>query len=384
MSEANLNFNDTFLINNSFINSNANYEINKCMLNHLDNDLVEEFKKEIINNVLSHIESSDIINCSDFMAIVFDINDENPNEQLKNGISAIDLGNCTNKIKEFYNIDDFIVLNIESKKNNNENVNYIGKNNQINIYNYTGSKLNLSICDEDIKIMKYIGDIDAKIIESAKKFASQGIDIFNPKDKFFNDLCYYYDNKDGIDIIINDRRNDIYKNITFCQDGCKYIGFDYELMAANCSCNTDILENKDLNNIKEDKSELFNFDYLKQSFISNLFDFNYQVIYCYNLVFNLKILRKNIGFYAMIIMLLLQIIFLIIYMIKGLDNVRQYIFNLYDKNEKNNMIDPIKNSNKVKKKRKNKFKKENNKEINDDSNIKKLNNSSRLKDININ
>ena len=134
MSEANLNFNDTFLINNSFINSNANYEINKCMLNHLDNDLVKEFKKEIINNVLSHIESSDIINCSDFMAIVFDINDENPNEQLKNGISAIDLGNCTNKIKEFYNIDDFIVLNIESKNNNNENVNYIGKNNQINMW----------------------------------------------------------------------------------------------------------------------------------------------------------------------------------------------------------------------------------------------------------
>ena len=134
MSEANLNFNDTFLINNSFINSNANYEINKCMLNHLDNDLVEEFKKEIINNVLSHIESSNIINCSYFMAIVFDINDENPNEQLKNGISAIDLGNCTNKIKEFYNINDFIVLNIESKNNNNENVNYIGKNNQINMW----------------------------------------------------------------------------------------------------------------------------------------------------------------------------------------------------------------------------------------------------------
>ena len=45
LSETNLNFNDAFLINNSFINSNANYEINKCMLNYLDNDLVEEFKK---------------------------------------------------------------------------------------------------------------------------------------------------------------------------------------------------------------------------------------------------------------------------------------------------------------------------------------------------
>jgi hypothetical protein len=274
-------------------------ELNKCLLNNLDKDLKEEFIDEIINDVLSHIESPDIINCSDFMEIVFDINYENSKEQLNNGISAIDLGNCTNKIKEFYNIEDFIVLNRESKnnKNENENNNYIGKNNQIEIYNYTGKKLNLSICDENIKIMKYIGYIDEKIIESAKKFASQGIDIFNPKDKFFNDLCYYYDNKDGKDIIIKDRRNDIYQNITFCQDGCKYIGFDYELMIVNCSCDTNILENDDLYNIKEDESEIFNFDYLKKLFISNLFDFNYQIIYCYNLVFNLKMLGKNVGFF---------------------------------------------------------------------------------------
>ena len=114
---------------------NNNDELNKCLLNNLDKDLKEEFIDEIINDVLSHIESPDIINCSDFMEIVFDINYENPKEQLNNGISAIDLGNCTNKIKEFYNIEDFIILNIESKNNKNEheNNNYIGKNNQIEI-----------------------------------------------------------------------------------------------------------------------------------------------------------------------------------------------------------------------------------------------------------
>ena len=366
-----------------------NDELNKCLLNNLDKDLKEEFIDEIINDVLSHIESPDIINCSDFMAIVFDINYENPKEQLNNGISAIDLGNCTNKIKEFYNIEDFIVLNIESKnnKNENENNNYIGKNNQIEIYNYTGKKLNLSICDENIKIMKYIGDIDEKIIESAKKFASQGIDIFNPKDKFFNDLCYYYDNKDGKDILIKDRRNDIYQNITFCQDGCKYIGFDYELMIVNCSCDTNILENDDLNNIKEDESEIFNFDYLKKLFISNLFDFNYQVIYCYNLVFNLKILRKNIGFYTMIIMLFLQILFWIIYMIKGLDSIKQYMFNLYDKNGKNNLVYIKNNNNKIKKE----IDEMNSKELKNDISINKnkhlkenIDNSSILKGINKN
>ena len=95
------------------------------------------------------------INCSNFMIVVFNIDDVNQKDQLKNGISAIDLGNCTNKIKDFYNIDDFIVLNIESKNNKNENDNYIGKINEIEIYDYSGRKLNLSICDENIKIMKY-------------------------------------------------------------------------------------------------------------------------------------------------------------------------------------------------------------------------------------
>ena len=244
---------------------------------------------------------------------------------------------------------------MESKYNKSENANdnslNIGKNNQIEIYNYSGKKLNLSICNEDIKIMKYIGDIEKLDIESAMNLADKGIDVFNASDKFFNDLCHYYDNKDGKDIIITDRRNDIYQNVTFRQNGCEYMGMDYDLMAANCSCDTYILQNTELNNVKEGENsnkEKFNFDDLKKSFISNLYDFNYRVMYCHNLVINLNILKKNIGFYSMISLLIFQIIFLIIYIIKGLNSIKQDIFNFKFKKGKNNlMFPPPKNNNKI-------------------------------------
>ena len=109
-----------------------------------------------MNNITLFANSSNVINGSDFIAVIFSIGNMNPKEQLKNGISAIDLGNCSNTIKEHYKIDDFIVVNMESKNNEtetNDNSLKIGKNTQIELYDYSGRKLNLSICNEDIKII---------------------------------------------------------------------------------------------------------------------------------------------------------------------------------------------------------------------------------------
>ena len=360
-------FSNTFLfnLNNSCIEScpsdyEKDKEGNKCIKN-LEKSSLTEFKNQIMNNITSFVNSSNMINGTDFIAVVFSIDDINPKEQLKNGISAIDLGNCSNTIKEYYKIDDFIVVNMESKTNkaegnDNDNALNIGKNTQIELYDYSGRKLNLSICNEEIKIMKYIGDVEELNIQSAMNLADQGIDVFNASDKFFNDICHYYDNKDGKDIILDDRRNDIYQNVSFCQDGCEYTGMDYELMAANCSCDSNILQNDESSVINEEEKEnsgKFNFDTLKKSFISNLFDFNYQVLSCYNLTIKLQILKKNIGFYCMTFMLLLQIIFLFVYIIKGLKGIKKYMIIFGNKKKKSNLaFSPPKN----KKKRDNKDK----------------------------
>ena len=323
-----------------------------------------EFKAQIMTNIsyfINTANTSKAINGSDFIAVIMPSEDIDTKEQLKKGISAIELGNCTNVLKEFYNIsqnESLYILNIESKRNVEENLNNkndksfnLGKNIQTEVYDKLGRKLDLSLCKQDIKIMKYIGDIDELDIKTAMNLATQGIDVFNANDDFFNDICQNFDNTGGRDIIIKDRRTDIYQNATFCQNGCSYTGLNIELNTANCICNSSFLESNWVNNNsnienKENEDDNDTFKILTKSFIANLFDFNYEVIKCYNLVFNSNILHSNIGFYCMASMSILQIIFLFVFLIKGLNSLKLFmlIFNNY--NQKLSISSPSPKNNK--------------------------------------
>ena len=200
--------------------------------------------------------------------------------------------------------------------------------------------------------MKYIGDaVEELNIQSAMNFADKGIDVFNPQDKFFNDLCHPADT-DGKDIILNDRRTDLYQNATFCEEGCTYTGMNYDLMVANCICDSSILQKEEQNVTNEEEnqvSEAVNFNTITKSFIANLFDFNYEVIFCYNLVIDTKILIKNIGFYSLFGMFVLQIIFFFVYLGKKLKPLKHFmlIFNKYNNNNNNINNNTINNKNKI-------------------------------------
>ena len=108
---------------------------------------------------------------------------------------------------------------------------------------------------------------------------------------------------------------------------------NYELMTANCLCYSNSiqidLEDNENNNEKYSDKEQLTFKNLKDSFISSLFPFNIKVIYCYKLVLNLKILKRNIGFFCILFIFLLQIIFYFIYLIDKLKPLKKFmlIFN---------------------------------------------------------
>ena len=302
-----------------------------------------EFKNLFLKNITAFLNSSNIIQGSNFIAIVLSSDNMDPKEQLEKGISAVDLGNCTEIIKDYYNIskeENLIVLNTELKNSetkNNSNFN-LGKNIQLEIFDYSGRKLELSVCKEDIKLMMNLKDTENELdIKSAQTFSEQNIDIFNAKDNFFNDLCHQYENIDNRDIIIDDRRKDIYQNVSFCQEGCIYKEVDYNLMSANCICDSSILGGEERNTTenKGNKEESLTFKTLTKSFISNMFDFNVEVIYCYNLVFNDKILVKNIGFYSMSVLIISQIVFLCLFIIKKLEPIKNYLIN-FKPDSKNN------------------------------------------------
>ena len=53
----------------------------------------------------------------------------------------------------------------------------------------SGNILDMSFCNNDITVMKYIGDVDDIDINTAMEYADQGIDVFNTQDAFFNERC---------------------------------------------------------------------------------------------------------------------------------------------------------------------------------------------------
>ena len=59
---------------------------------------------------------------------------------------------------------------------------------------------------------------------------------------------------------------------------------------------------------------------------------------CYNLILNIKVLKINMGFYFMLSAFFLQIIFWIIYEIKGLKNIQYYMILFQTKDKKNNLL----------------------------------------------
>ena len=333
---------------------------NKCIIKPFDiNTTLDEFKDQIGRDINLYINSSKLINGSNFLSIISTSDKINPEEQLNNGISSFYFGNCTNVIKEYYHIPEgqnLIIVNIELKNgkiqqyqsnSKEEESFYLGKDTEIEIFDFSGKKLDVSVCKEDLKIMKYIGNVEELDIESSKKFSNLGINVFNPSDKFFNDLCHPYDNPDNKDITLIDRRIDFYQNVTFCQDGCTFTGINYTLQIANCLCNTSYLQGE--NNVIYDKkeSEKVNFKSITKSFVENLFSFNIEVVKCYNLVIDPKILIQNYGFYSLFIMLLLQVVFHIIYLVKKLKSLKYFMLKFNGRNIINKKVSIFnKNNNK--------------------------------------
>ena len=116
-------------------------------------------------------------------------------------------------------------------------------------------------------------------------------------------------------------------------------------MAADCSCDTSLFqeEGKNITESVEEQKETLSFKSISKTFISSLLDFNIEVIFCSNLVFDTEILSKNIGFYCMTSLLVLQIIFLVIFLIKKLRPIKSYMLNFQNLQNKTQKAEPPKN-----------------------------------------
>ena len=192
--------------------------------------------------------------------------------------------------------------------------------NQIKYLTFDDNKkiLDLSLCDDINTNIHYTIKNNSNLnLDSISDFKQLGVDILNIKDQFFNDLCYSYSDSNN-DMILEDRIKYLYQNYSLCEIGCSYNDIDIENMNIVCNCKIQG-DNESYVNI----TPLFFEDAKDISF----FDSNIGVVKCYKLVFSMNNKFKNIGFIFFSILILLHIICIIFYFIKGIKPITEYLYN---------------------------------------------------------
>ena len=154
------------------------------------------------------------------------------------------------------------------------------------VYNQLGEVVDLFCC-KDVKIAIQ-NKIHKDLLDLGKieNFRNKGIDIFNLKEDFFNDICFpNSDENSDSDMILKDMASDIYQNYSLCGKECEYDLINDGLTYVNCSCD-------DKQEISKEKKE-GNFQVFLKPFLYS----NFGVIKCYKLVLSIAGKLENLGFW---------------------------------------------------------------------------------------
>ena len=295
----------------------------KCILNNQNSQKV---KKEEQNNIANNIQENIIsggINISSLdngedttiktKETSFTITTtENQKKNANKNETSIDLGDCENKLKEFYNIDknkSLIIFKVEVLKEGMK----IPKIEYEVYYPLKGEgghpeRLNLSVCQGT--------KIDLQIPVSVDE---NNLEKYDTKSDYYNDKCYASTSESGIDISLNDRKNEfIENNLTLCEEDCEFNGYDQTTKKALCSCNVKI-SLPIISEITIDKQRLYDsFADIKN--IANL-----DLMKCYDTLFTKSGLKNNYGCYILIASILSVIICIIIYFSKENKNIKEIL-----------------------------------------------------------
>ena len=261
------------------------------------------------------------------------------------GLSIVYLGFCETILKRENNISEndsliFIKNEIKSNKVSERNV-------HIDVYNpNTRDKLNLSLCEE-IPVNIYLPmELSIGTKQLYDKMKKSGYDLFNINDPFYQDVCTPFDSSNGTDILLTDRIDYIYYNEdTKCQSNCLYTQYTMESKYISCSCSI----NEEVNN-EHKKSDKFNPKKIYESFYEVLKYSNYDIIKCYKIILNIKVITINLGSLIVILYFICYLICLFIFIFRGIIPIRiklrnnlyneQKNFNLYIKFNINKLLYP--------------------------------------------
>ena len=310
----------TFIYNDNKDNYTCTIEEikkNKCKAN-IDIRLIEEIKKQLLK---SNSTENQIINLDkviiQFSTIEYQKNSDNL------GVSSIDLGDCENILKIKNNIlsnESLIIFKLDVKTEDLSST-YV----QYEIYDEkTKNIIDLDDCEGIDIIINSPVVLDDSIELMYDSLAESGYNLFDGNDSFYQDICTVYTTVNGTDILLSDRKKDIYsrtQNISMCQKGCELISYNSTSNKAKCNCD---INQKKIDNLNV--TNLFDAKEIVKSFYKTLTNSNFRVLKCYKLVFSSK-LPNNLGEILMSILFIILIILEAFSSIKGQEKIN-YLLNL--------------------------------------------------------
>ena len=321
-------------ISSSFINQNdiynstycsdeffyKNIETNKCEKSCIYHEFINDIC--IINNIneinllnithdmekiLSNLHIDDKTNyiIKGENAIYQIISSEVMHENKDKNLSIIDFGECKQILKDDYGINYILILKVDIHLSNSNNI--VLKYEAYDPKNLT--KLDLSKCN-DAKINTYLPYIlPSEYFDLYIKLNNYGFDLLNPNDSFYNDLCIPFTTENKTDILLTDRINNYYQNLSLCEEGCTYKKYDYTYKKIQCECIIKTEMDENINDIEF-------YGNILVSSLMNIENYsNIKLLKCFKLVFSKLGQKNNIGSIIFIIIIIIFIVLMILFFI---------------------------------------------------------------------
>ena len=278
--------------------------------NYIQNMDPSTFKKDIMitgTNITYQITSSE---------------NQKHSDQYVN-ISIIDLGECEKIIKKNISYEDdptpLLILKIDVKKKESKTTSV-----EYEVYNpYNKEIIDLSICENTTIGIFAPVNLNNQETSLYDDLNAQGYDLFDVNNSFFTDPCTPYTSSNGTDVSLLDRKDYYYnEEMVLCEDVCKYINVNTSTKKVFCEC-------KAKTGVNTLNDQEFSPQKLLESFFKIDTFANFEVLFCYKLLFSSRGLKKNICFYIMLVLFILFLVSILINLFTALKKIDGIIFKIF-------------------------------------------------------
>ena len=241
-------------VNNKGYNIDCSFDMNNNLKKEIEK--YDKFIKNIENiftskdyNTTKLDEGKDEIYETEKMKIILTTS-SNQKNNINYNITNIDLGECEEELKKFYNLTYNEILYIKKMDIVQEGMRIpkIEYDVYCKLFGKNLIKLNISICNEN-SIYLYI---------PVKNIGN--LNHLNKSSDYYNDICSTATSESNTDITHKDRQNE-YINKTVCQEECDFNDYNYTSQKAKCKCK-----------VKESSFSFFNMNINRTELLNNFKD----------------------------------------------------------------------------------------------------------------